>query len=402
MKTRNLILVDPFRRNAFYPLTWSRPVAGLRLGILTIAEKWALDFHAQTSHAVSGNLEPVYQPIIEDDNYWIIGNILPQTELCHSLAQLAVGELLSIGDERIAGHFNKQQMLDFLSVGMLHPPKIQFVEPYQVRRLAHLWELFQWNEFELEADFLRMTSGRISMPIPDHVKLSGNRIFVEEGALLQPCTINTTMGPIYIGHNAEVMEGCMIRGGLALCNDSQLKMGTKVYGATTIGPGCRVGGEVNNSIFQSNANKAHDGFLGNSLIGEWVNIGADTNASNLKNNYEWVKQWSYETRRFEKTNGLFCGLVMGDHAKCGINTMFNTGTVVGFGANVFGAGFPRQFIPDFAWGGASGFSTFTLNKFFQTAHQVMERRGQVMTDAEKNMISMIYEDTSEFRNWETA
>ncbi len=318
------------------------------------------------------------------------------------MAQLAVGELLSIGDERIAGHFNKQQMLDFLSVGMLHPPKIQFVEPYQVRRLAHLWELFQWNEFELEADFLRMTSGRISMPIPDHVKLSGNRIFVEEGALLQPCTINTTMGPIYIGHNAEVMEGCMIRGGLALCNDSQLKMGTKVYGATTIGPGCRVGGEVNNSIFQSNANKAHDGFLGNSLIGEWVNIGADTNASNLKNNYEWVKQWSYETRRFEKTNGLFCGLVMGDHAKCGINTMFNTGTVVGFGANVFGAGFPRQFIPDFAWGGASGFSTFTLNKFFQTAHQVMERRGQVMTDAEKNMISMIYEDTSEFRNWETA
>jgi len=401
MNTSNLILLDPPHRKSFYPLSWSRPVATFRLGILTIAEKWALRFHAEVSHAVSGHLAHRFQPTLQEANHWVLGNVLPSPELCQIITQLSIGEVLTNQGNWIAGHFNRSQMQQYLDTGTLDGVKLQAAESYQIRSLQKLWELFQWNEFDLKEDFALITNGRSSAPIPAHVQCLGNELFIEAGAVLHPCTLNATTGPIYIGKHAEIMEGSLVRGGLALCEGAQLKMGSKIYGATTIGPQCRVGGEVNNSIFQGYSNKAHDGFLGNSIIGEWVNIGADTNASNLKNNYENVKQWDYSTNRFEKTGGLFCGLVMGDHSKCGINTMFNTGTVVGFGANVFGSGFPRQFIPDFAWGGASGFQTFGLSQFFTTAERVMERRGLNLSEQEKQLIAEIFQQSKEYRSWET-
>lgn len=401
MSLRNLILVDPQHREQFKPLSWARPVAAFRFGILSIMEKWALRFHAETSHVVSYPLSDLYPSKIQEENFVVQGHLIPNNELCSIIANLQEAEFLVCDDIWIAGHLNRQQCLDFLQNFSLKNFKKQEVDKHLVRGVFRPWELFQWNGTELEHDFQLMTAGRNSTAIYESNTLIGNHLFVEEGSRITASTLNTQTGPIYIGRNVEIMEGSMLRGPLALCDGSIVKMGAKIYGATTIGPESRVGGEINNSIFQGYSNKAHDGFLGNSLIGEWVNIGADTNASNLKNNYEEVKLWNYATRRFDKTSSLFCGLIMGDHAKCGINTMFNTGTVVGFGANVFGAGFPRQFIPDFAWGGASGFTTFTIDKFFATTQKVMERRQLQLTDSHKKLFEYIFAESREFRNWDS-
>jgi UDP-N-acetylglucosamine diphosphorylase/glucosamine-1-phosphate N-acetyltransferase len=226
------------------------------------------------------------------------------------------------------------------------------------------------------------------------------RIFAEEGAKVEYSILNAAEGPIYIGKGAEIMEGCKVRGPFALCENAVLKLDAKIYGATTVGPECRVGGEVSNVVFLGYSNKGHDGFLGNSVIGEWCNIGADTNSSNLKNTYEPVKLWSYATGRFEKTGLTFCGLMMGDHAKCGINTMFNTGTVAGVGANIFGTGFPRNFIPSFAWGGAQGFETFQPAKFFITAEAMMTRRKIKLTSTDKDILNEVFRLTAGYRYWE--
>jgi UDP-N-acetylglucosamine diphosphorylase/glucosamine-1-phosphate N-acetyltransferase len=272
----------------------------------------------------------------------------------------------------------------------------------EINILKNLWQIFQENEKNLQEDFAVITKGKQSQELSATNRIIGKNIFIEEGAKLEHCILNTGTGPIYIGKEAEIMEGSMIRGGLALCDHAQIKMGAKIYGATTIGPYCKVGGEINNSVLFGYSNKAHDGFLGNAVLGEWCNVGADTNNSNLKNNYEPVKLWSYESKRFEKTGTNFCGLIMGDHAKCGINTMFNTGTVVGVGANIFGDGYPRQFIPDFAWGGASGFSTFHIDKFFETAEIVLSRRNKTLDQAMRNMLTQVYEQTLPFRHWEKS
>ncbi|MBK8956300.1 MAG: glucose-1-phosphate thymidylyltransferase [Saprospiraceae bacterium] len=397
---RNLILFDPAHNGQFKPLSWARPLATFRLGMLTIQEKWALYFHAQTSHFCRKELDSSFPANIADDNYVIQGHLLPNEDLCSVISKLSVGEILVCGEDWVAGHFNKQQCQNFLESTDLNQFQQQQVEKHLIRGISKLWELFQWNGMELERDFQFVTKGRVSEPVHESNRVMGQKLFIEKGSKVWASCLNTLEGPIYIGHNAEVMEGSMLRGPLAVGDGSIIKMGSKIYGPTTIGPECRIGGEVNNTIFQAYSNKAHDGFLGNSVIGEWVNIGADTNASNLKNNYEEVKLWNYESKRFEKTSSLFCGLIMGDHSKCGINTMFNTGTVVGYGANVFGSGFPRQFIPDFAWGGASGFSTFTLDKFFTTAATVMERRGIRLTENQKQLMDYVFRASSGFRNWE--
>jgi UDP-N-acetylglucosamine diphosphorylase/glucosamine-1-phosphate N-acetyltransferase len=243
-----------------------------------------------------------------------------------------------------------------------------------------------------------LIEGRKSQPIPpgNHV-ISPENIFIEEGAKLAYCTLNASTGPIYIGKNAEIMEGSLIRGGFALCEGAQVKLGAKIYGPTTVGPYCRVGGEINNSVLFGYTNKAHDGFLGNSVLGEWCNIGADSNNSNLKNNYEPVRLWSYETENFAETGLQFCGLMMGDHSKCGINTMFNTGTVVGVSATIFGSGFPRNFIPSFSWGGAGGFTTYVTQKAFETAKIVMSRRNVAFTEEDAAILEHVFEMTKKWR-----
>ena len=243
-----------------------------------------------------------------------------------------------------------------------------------------------------------LTKRRKSKSLNETNTLVGDNIFVEKGAKVSCSILNAENGPIYIGKNAEVMEGSIIRGPFAMCENSVLKMGAKIYGATTLGPYCKVGGEVNNSMFFGYSSKAHDGFLGNSVIGEWCNLGADTNNSNLKNNYAEVKLWNYEMERFKKTGLQFCGLIMGDHSKCGINTMFNTGTVVGVSANIFGSGFPRNFIPSFSWGGAIGFSIHNKNKFFETAKKVFKRRSLMLDNTEQNLLDNVYSMTKRYRN----
>jgi UDP-N-acetylglucosamine diphosphorylase/glucosamine-1-phosphate N-acetyltransferase len=262
------------------------------------------------------------------------------------------------------------------------------------------WDLFRYNEKALLADYKLLTSKRRSALLSKtNQVVNKSNIFIEKGAKVEFSVLNGSKGPIYIGKDAEIMEGCLIRGPFALCDHAILKMGAKIYGPTSIGPNSKVGGEINNSIFQANANKAHDGFLGNSVIGEWCNIGADSNNSNLKNNYAEVKMWNFTSEKFIPTGLQFCGLVMGDHSKCGINTMFNTGTVIGVSANIFGSGYPRNFIPSFSWGGPQGISVYPLEKAFETADKVFQRRGISFTAMEKKILEHIFISTEKYRRF---
>jgi UDP-N-acetylglucosamine diphosphorylase/glucosamine-1-phosphate N-acetyltransferase len=284
-----------------------------------------------------------------------------------------------------------QEDIDFSAFEVLNCPE-------SVIAIKNAWSIFQLNAAAIEADFHLITKDRSSEPIPKNtIAFNPAQIFIEEGAKLPYCILNATNGPIYIGKDSEIMEGSMIRGPFALCEHSTLKMGSKIYGPTTIGPHSKVGGEVNNSVLFGYSNKAHDGFLGNSVIGEWCNLGADTNTSNLKNNYAEVRLWNYDTENFAKTGLQFCGLMMGDHSKCGINTMFNTGTVVGVSANVFGSGFPRNFIPSFSWGGHSGLTTYLTSKAFEVAKVVMQRRGEEFTEHDAAILTEVFELSKAYR-----
>ncbi|MDE7442654.1 MAG: glucose-1-phosphate thymidylyltransferase, partial [Muribaculaceae bacterium] len=262
-----------------------------------------------------------------------------------------------------------------------------------------LYDIFMLNGQVLESDFAMLTAGRTSEPLSDTCTLVGSavdesgrpRIFIEKGATVEGAVLNVKNGPIYIGADAEVMEGCCMRGPIAMLPHSVANMGAKIYGATTLGPYCKVGGELNNVVMIGYSNKAHDGFLGNAVIGKWCNIGAGSVASNLKNDYTEIKLWNYRAHRFMKTGLQFCGLIMGDHSKAGINTMFNTATVLGVGVNIHGAGFPRNFVPSFSEGSASGFSDVQLTKFFDIARRVAARRGEELTDADMRMFQAIYD-----------
>ena len=270
----------------------------------------------------------------------------------------------------------------------------------EISMIDDLWDIFSKNGAEIIKDvkLKGIKSGVDNLPDTNNI-IAPENVFVEEGASVICSNINASKGPVYIARNAEIMEGCQIRGPFALCNNSTLKMGAKIYGPTTIGPYSKVGGEINNSVIFGYSNKAHDGFLGNSVIGEWCNLGADTNTSNLKNNYAEVKLWNYITERFKKTGLQFCGLIMGDHSKCGINTMFNTGTVVGVSANIFGDGFPRNFIPSFSWGGAAGFKEYNTNKAFEVAKAVMKRRGLIFDEEDKNIMQNVFNYTKKYRKY---
>ncbi|MBK9270627.1 MAG: glucose-1-phosphate thymidylyltransferase [Saprospiraceae bacterium] len=403
----HLFLFDhPDKSKQLWPLTQCRPIADLRIGILKIAEKWEKLLSIPVSHDCPTLLSPVFPKLkIESPDHWIVdGSILPDAALSTFLMGIPTESLVVDTNGAWIGLHLQNTYPDRSLLENLDHQNLQDIQkvryPLPVQRIENLWELFQKNGEEIEKDFKLLTANRRSQMPSSSNTILGDQIFLEEGAKVEACILNSLTGPIYIGRETEVMEGSMIRGPFGLCDYSTVKLGAKIYGHTTVGPYCKVGGEIQNVIFQSNSNKAHDGYLGNSLIGEWCNIGADSNSSNLKNTYQEVKLWSYRSSRFEKTNTIFCGLIMGDHAKCGINTMFNTGTVVGFGANVFGAGYPRQFVPDFAWGGATGFSTFGFDAFIQTAQTVMSRRNMILTNEQKNLYQQIFEETAVYRVWE--
>jgi UDP-N-acetylglucosamine diphosphorylase/glucosamine-1-phosphate N-acetyltransferase len=375
------------------PLTFTRPVADLRLGILTIAEKWAKYLNAEFGYQCEGYLSVKY-PAIKADLF-INGSICPDLDLVEAITNLKPDEVLMKDGLTIAYHteaidlHHLNALTNFKNVNYLEAfTHIQFPE-----------DIFKHNHTELIKDFALLTKGKISAVLSSTNTILGDNIFVEEGATAECSTFNTLQGPIYLGKNTQVWEGSHIRGSFALCEGSSVKMGAKIYGQTTIGPHSRVGGEINNAVIWGYSSKGHEGYLGNAVLGQWCNIGADSNNSNLKNNYANVRLWDYEKESFRQTGLQFCGLIMADHAKCGINTMFNTGTVAGVSANIFGSGFPRNFIPDFAWGGAHGFEVYGLNKMLETAIKVFERRNLLLDEVERGILEHIFEETKQYRHF---
>lgn len=398
----NVILFDNENRDHLLPLTFTRPVCELRTGILTIREKWERHLDAKISYITQDYLSEKYPINISDDNIVINGAVLPSGPLMRLVTQLEHNEALLRNEELIAARLDATQFEK-----LMHEEEIEELAGFEVGdtpflKVDHLWNLFTFNKASIEADFEFLTQDRSSQPISATNTIIGNPdlVFLEEGASVEAAILNTTNGPIYVGKNATIMEGAMIRGPFALCESATVKMGAKVYGATTVGPHSKIGGEVGNSVILGYSNKGHDGYLGNSVLGEWCNLGADTNNSNLKNNYAEVKLWNYPSESFVKTGQQFCGLIMGDHSKCGINTMFNTGTVIGVFANIFGSGFPRNYVPSFAWGGASGFSTYKTEKAFEVADIVMKRRQKPFSTEDQNILTKVFEETARFRRWE--
>lgn len=397
----NIILFDGEVRKVLLPFTWTRPVAELRLGILTIREKWERALGGKASYITEEYLADKYPISMGEDNFIINAAVLPTSQLVARIRELDVNEAYVYADELVAARIDRSQfdrLLEEEDVEELASYELEGVELLQVR---HLWDLFLLNDRAIRLDFDLLTRGRQSAPLsPTNTIIGQGPIFVEAGATVEGATLNATGGPIYIGSEALVMEGALVRGSVAICAHAVVKMGAKVYGGTTIGPWCKVGGEVQNVVFFGYSNKGHDGYLGNSVVGEWCNFGADTNCSNLKNDYSEVKLWSYEKEGFVPTGQQFCGLFMGDHSKCGINTMFNTGTVVGVSANIFGAGYPRNFVPSFAWGGAGGWSTYRFDKALATAERVMQRRRVALTPEDRLILMKVFEESARFRHWE--
>ncbi|MBE7645522.1 GlmU family protein [Tenacibaculum finnmarkense genomovar finnmarkense] len=390
----NYILFDGDVRTALLPFTYTKPVADIRVGILTIREKWEKHLGSTTTTVTEEYLEEKYPMVELEENVLLNASFLPTDSLVDMVRALTKNQAIFKGEDVIAFYTNDSQD----EVNFANYEQIEYQE--ELLQIRNTWDIFSLNDKAIRADFDLITDGRTSEPIPDTVNCINKKdIFIEEGAKLTFATLNASSGPIYIGENAEIMEGVVVRGALAMCENSVLKLGAKIYGATTLGPHCKVGGEVNNSVLMGYSSKGHDGFLGNSVLGEWCNIGADTNNSNLKNNYAEVKLWSYDTGRFAKTGLQFCGLMMGDHSKCGINTMFNTGTVVGVSANIFGSGFPRNFVPSFSWGGASGFTEYKTNKVFEVAEMVMKRRNIEFDEKEQRILSHVFEQTKQYRNY---
>ena len=393
----NYIFFDDKAWNTLLPLTYTRPIAEIRIGILTIAEKWKKHLEGSFSYLTQDYLSEKFPLRIESQNIMINGSVCPSIELLTAIDSLPENTFLTKDDILIAAKISSSDFKIFVT----EPEKInqkQFESA--ILKISFPWQIFKNNGDAIISDFALLTKGRISQPLGDTNRaINPENIFIEEGASVLFATLNASTGPIYIGKDAEVMEGSIVRGPFALCEHSALKMAAKIYGPTTIGPHSKVGGEINNSVIFGYSNKAHDGFLGNSVLGEWCNLGADTNNSNLKNNYEEVKLWSYPQERFIKTGLQFCGLIMGDHSKCGINTMFNTGTVVGVSANIFGDGFPRNFIPSFSWGGASGFQQYAINKAIDVAEKVYARREMPLTDIDKDILKHIHSLDEKWRNF---
>jgi UDP-N-acetylglucosamine diphosphorylase/glucosamine-1-phosphate N-acetyltransferase len=377
----NYILFDDILvREHLLPFTFTRPVCDIRIGILTIREKWEHELGKKVSIKTAKYLSAKHPEFIstKEENIWINGSILPSPELVKAIKKLKSNEAIVSGNTPIASMLSSKNM------------KLTQWKGEKLFRIERLWDIFSKNGQAIEEDFSRLTKGRKSAIVPSTNTLIGKRIFIEKGAKLECAILNSTSGPIYIGKNAEVMEGAILKGPIALGEESAIKAGAKLYGPTTVGPHSKVGGEVNNSVIFGYSNKGHDGFLGNSVIGEWCNLGADTNNSNLKNNYSEVKLWDYAAGKAVSTGLTFCGLIMGDHSKCGINTMFNTGTVVGVSANVYGGGFPPKFVPSFSWGGSEGFTTYKLEKACETAERVFERRHEKFDKDEKEILAYVF------------
>jgi UDP-N-acetylglucosamine diphosphorylase/glucosamine-1-phosphate N-acetyltransferase len=394
---RSFILFDDSHRDHLIPFTFTRPVADIRLGILTIRRKWEKWTGQSFSYITQDYLREKYPCVAGDENVIINGSVTPNRSLVDEVLALKCGEALMEGSNLIAGCFDSEALPGFNGDVPDHFIKKQLQCGF--RRVSKLWHIFRLNGEELQEDFNLLTAGRESARVSSTNNLiNPGAIFVEEGATLEYVTINAAAGPVYISKGAVVMEGAMIRGPFALGEGAIVKMGARIYGPTTVGPYSKVGGEITNSVIMGYSNKVHDGYLGNSVLGEWCNIGAGSNTSNLKNNYALVTLWNYALGESEETGLQFCGLFMGDYSRCGINTMFNTGTVVGISTNIFGSGFPGSFIPSFSWGGAPGFETYRLPQAIETIQMAMGLFKRELSETENKIINRVYTVTGRYRN----
>ncbi len=394
----HIILFDDSARNRLLPFTHTRPVADTRCGIMTMRERWEYITGQKTYSFTTAHLQEVFPLETGIDNIFINGSVFASRVMFDVIQTLNPGEKL-VKEGVLVAFRCGEVAFDFESLSSFTATLVKKQYPHPVYRLNHKWDIFSQNDRAIREDYKLLTAGRTSAVVPHNVTVIGTDLFIEEGAVINAGTIiNTMSGPVYIAAHAEILEGVMIRGPLAVGEHSVIKMGAKVYGATTLGEGCKVGGEINNAVFFANSNKAHDGYLGNAVIGEWCNLGADTNCSNLKNNYDEVQVWEEHENKLVKTGLTFCGLLMGDHSKCGINTMFNTGTVVGVSCNIYGGSFPDKFIPSFSWGGSEGMMTYRLDKALETANKMMGRRNKHLSAADEKMYQYIFEHTAAQRD----
>jgi UDP-N-acetylglucosamine diphosphorylase/glucosamine-1-phosphate N-acetyltransferase len=389
----NLILFDdPLIRLNLLPFTFTRPTGNIRVGIMTIAEKWEKWLSAKASYKTEAYLQKKFGVKSTEENLLINGAVCPDPDLVKAVKDLPSGYFLVKGTLLIAANQPEKEMSG------------SNTKEYggEATVIDKTWKIFRENAGQIKSDFKLITAGRKSAGVQDkHTVVYGEEnLFVEEGVSIKAAIINAENGPIYLGKNSIIQEGAIIRGSFALCEGGHINMGAKIRGDTTVGPYSKVGGEVSTSVIFGYSNKSHDGFLGCSVIGEWCNLGADTNTSNLKNNYEPIKIWSHVLQTFEDTGLQFCGLMMGDHSKCSINTMFNTGTVVDVSSNIFGEGFPRNYIPSFTWGGSGGLSTYRPEKALETSYRVMARRDKQLNEMEKEILQHVYEMTAFTRVWE--
>lgn len=392
----NILLFDDNTWDELLPLTFTKPVAELRVGILTIREKWEKITGEKISFITKPYLSEKYCYVTENDNILINSRLLPDPDLAMKVMSAGFGSSAKCGSILLYARVGKSQATDFIntrSLGLTNESNIAELPEC----LNSCCDIFRKNGSEIQKDFVLLTRGRKTQKLCESNNIiNAGGVFAENGVQAQFVTINASSGPVYLGENAEIMEGSVIRGPFALCNNSTVKLAAKIYGPTTVGPHSKVGGEINNSVISGYSNKAHDGFLGNSVIGEWCNLGADTNNSNLKNNYADVKMWNFPKKQFVKTGLTFAGLIMGDHTKCGINTMFNTGTVAGVSSNLFGSGFHRNYIPSFSWGGPAGYTTFELEKAIEVARKIMSRRNIELSKNDYNILKWIFENHNNY------
>ncbi len=376
------------------PLSFTRPICDFRVGITTIREKW---------ESFLPDAEVIALPVdflrdrfghIDDpaeDMLFVSGAIVPDADMAARIVSLKKGQAIVSDEYTVA--FNG-------CYSDLEARKFDDIFDEDLRRLRNVYDVFIMNPEVLVEDYLRITADRESRPLPDSNKVIGNltdqdgrpMLFIEEGAEVEGATLNLKEGPIYIGKDVDVMEGCCLRGPLAFCDHAKARMGAKLYGGSTFGPYVKVGGEVDNSVIFGYSNKAHDGYLGNAVVGEWCNIGAGVNCSNLKNDYSKIRLWNYRLHSFARTDLQFCGPIIGDHSKLGVNVMLNTATVIGVGVNIYGAGFPRVFVPSFQEGSANGgFVDVPVKKFLTVAERVMARRNVSLSDLDRQIFERIFE-----------
>lgn len=383
-----IIYDDPSVRANLLPMTYTRPVGAIRTGIVTLAEKWQSHIAGEYGWAPAADYLAEIFPAVEADadTLYIAGHLIADAGLAAAVTALAAGERLTDTSGAVLARRGANADTDKIYDGT-------------VRKIEQLYDIFQLNGEEIVNDWKRMVKPGNSQAVSTTNTVIGDPslVYISEGASVEGAFLNTTAGPIFIGPGAEVMEGSMLRGPLAVCEHAVVNMGAKIYPATTIGPWCKVGGELNNVVMQAYSNKAHDGFLGNAVIGEWCNIGAGCVASNLKNDYTPIRLWNYPSAHFLRTGLQFCGLIMGDHSKAGINTMFNTATVLGVGVNIHGSGFPRNFVPSFSEGSTAGFTDVSMTKFFEIARRMMARRHVELTEAHERMFYAIREAAEAFK-----